>query len=83
MTIAIELVGWAGALAVLLAYGLVSTDRVTSRSATYQLLNIGGAIGLVINSTWNGAIPSAVVNVVWIGIGVYALTARQTTSGVV
>ena len=74
MTIAIELVGWAGALAVLLAYGLVSTERVTSRSPTYQLLNIGGAIGLVVNSTWNGAIPSAVVNLIWIGIGVYALT---------
>jgi hypothetical protein len=62
MAVAIELAGWAGALAVLLAYGLVSAERVSSRSWTYQLLNIGGAIGLVINSSWNGAIPSAVVN---------------------
>ena len=75
MAIAIECAGWAGALAVLLAYGLVSTERVTSRSWSYQLLNIGGAIGLVINSSWNGAIPSAVVNLIWIGIGVYALMA--------
>jgi hypothetical protein len=75
MAIAVELAGWAGALAVLLAYGLVSAERVTSRSWAYQLLNIGGAIGLVINSSWNGAIPSAVVNLIWIGIGVYALTA--------
>jgi hypothetical protein len=75
MTIAVEVVGWAGALAVLLAYGLVSAERVTSRSWTYQLLNIGGAIGLVINSSWNGAVPSAVVNLVWIGIGAYALRA--------
>ena len=75
MAIAIEVVGWAGALAVLVAYGLVSAERVTSRSWTYQLLNIGGAIGLVINSSWNGAIPSAVVNLIWIGIGAYALSA--------
>ena len=75
MAIAVELIGWAGAVAVLFAYGLVSAERVTSRSWTYQLLNIGGAIGLVINSSWNGAIPSAVVNLIWIGIGVYALTA--------
>jgi dolichyl-phosphate-mannose--protein O-mannosyl transferase len=75
MAIAVEVVGWAGALAVLVAYGLVSAERVTSRSWTYQLLNIGGAIGLVINSTWNGAVPSAAVNLVWIGIGVYALRA--------
>jgi hypothetical protein len=75
MGIAVEVVGWAGALAVLLAYGLVSAERVTSRSWTYQLLNIGGAIGLVINSSWNGAVPSAVVNLVWIWIGAYALRA--------
>ena len=74
LALVIEVVGWAGALAVLLAYGLVSTERVSSRSWTYQLLNIGGAVGLVINSSANGAIPSAVVNLIWIGIGVYALT---------
>ena len=84
MAIAVEVIGWAGALAVLVAYGLVSAERVTSRSWTYQLLNIGGAIGLVINSSWNGAVPSAVVNLVWIGIGVYALKAggvRRRSSG--
>jgi dolichyl-phosphate-mannose--protein O-mannosyl transferase len=77
MTVVIELAGWAGALAVLFAYGLVSAERVSSRSWSYQLLNIGGAIGLVINSSWNGAIPSAVVNLIWIGIGVYALVAGR------
>jgi hypothetical protein len=29
------------------------------------------------NSAWNGAIPSAVVNLIWIGIGVYALAVRR------
>ena len=77
MATLIELVGWAGAFAVLLAYGLVSAERVSSRSWSYQLLNIGGAVGLVINSGWNGAIPSAVVNLIWIGIGVYALASRR------
>jgi hypothetical protein len=75
----IELVGWAGAVAVLLAYGLVSAERVTSRSLSYQLLNIGGAVGLVINGGWNGAIPSAAVNLIWIGIGVYALATRRSS----
>jgi hypothetical protein len=81
MAALIEVVGWLGALAVLAAYGLVSTERVSSRSWSYQLLNITGAVGLVVNSSWNGAIPSAVVNLIWIGIGVYALasTRRQQT----
>ena len=80
MAFVVEVVGWAGALAVLLAYGLVSAERVSSRSWSYQLLNIGGAIGLVINSSVNGAIPSAVVNLIWIGIGVYALAVRRQPS---
>jgi hypothetical protein len=80
MELVIEMIGWTGAAAVLLAYGLVSADRVSSRSRAYQLLNIGGAVGLVINSAWNGAIPSAAVNVIWIGIGVYALAAKRASA---
>jgi len=80
MPLVIELIGWTGAVAVLLAYGLVSTGRVSSRSRGYHLLNIGGAVGLVINSSWNGAIPSAVVNLIWIGIGVYALAAKRANA---
>ena len=73
MSLFIDIIGWIGAVLVLLAYALVSTNRVRAQSAVYQCLNIGGALGLVVNSGWNGAIPSAVVNLVWIGIGVYAL----------
>jgi hypothetical protein len=40
-------------------------------------MNILGAAGFVINSGWNHALPSAVMNVVWIGIGVYALSRRR------
>ena len=72
----IEFIGWAGAALVLAAYALVSTGRVRAQSWTYQLLNIGGAVGLVLNSWWYGAIPSVVVNVLWVGIGVYALRRR-------
>jgi formate hydrogenlyase subunit 3/multisubunit Na+/H+ antiporter MnhD subunit len=73
MSLFIDIIGWIGAVLVLLAYALVSTHRVRAQSPAYQWLNIAGALGLVVNSGWNGAIPSAVVNLVWIGIGVYAL----------
>ena len=69
----IEIIGWLGAVLVLSAYGLLSAHRLSSRSVTYQLLNIAGSIGLVINTGWNGAIPSAAVNVIWLGIGAHAL----------
>ena len=76
MAYLIEFIGWAGAALVLAAYALVSTGRVRAQSWTYQLLNISGAFGLVVNSWWYGAIPSVVVNVIWVGIGVYALRRR-------
>ena len=35
--------------------------------------NLTGAAGFIVNSGWNGALPSAVLNVIWMLIGVYAL----------
>jgi len=32
-----------------------------------------------VNSGWNGAFPSMALNVVWIGIGAYALLKRPRT----
>jgi hypothetical protein len=36
-------------------------------------MNVVGALGFILNSGWNGAIPSAALNVVWAGIGVVAI----------
>ena len=68
-----EIVGWAGTGAILLAYLLVSAGKVASDSKKYQLLNLFGAIGIIINSGIHGAIPSAGLNVVWFFIAVYGL----------
>ena len=62
-----------GALLILGAYGLMTAGRLQARSALYQWMNIVGALGFIINCTWNGAWPSVALNVVWAGIGVYAL----------
>jgi len=80
----IEVIGWTGAALILGAYALLSAGRLRSESITYHMMNILGAAGFVINSGWNGALPSAAMNVVWIGIGVYALVQlrRQRASPV-
>ena len=52
---------------------LVSTGRLQGQSRAYQWLNVIGAVGFVINSGWNGAYPSAAVNVVWAMIGLATL----------
>ena len=73
MQLFIEVAGWTGAVIILIAYGLLSADRLPSRSSAYQWLNIVGAAGFVINSGAKGAYPSAVLNLIWIGIGIFAV----------
>ena len=70
--IAVEVVGWAGAALILLAYLLLSAGRLTGQSLVYQGMNIVGAAGFVINGWWHRAIPSASLNVLWLLIGAIA-----------
>jgi hypothetical protein len=73
----IEVVGWIGASLIIAAYALLSAGKVRGESRLYQWMNIFGAAGFVVNSGWNGAFPSMALNVVWIGIGAYALLKRS------
>ena len=70
--LAVEVVGWAGALLILLGYVLITTGRLTGRSLAYQAMNVLGAAGFAINGWWHRALPSAALNVVWLLIGVFA-----------
>ena len=78
----VEVSGWVAAFLILGSYSLLSFGRIQARSAVYQWMNILGALGFVINCTWNGAWPSVALNVVWMGIAVYALRRnRRATAG--
>ncbi len=83
MSLIIETVGWIGAGLILLAYLLVSAGRLSGQSALFQWLNIVGAAGFVVNSGWHGALPSTVLNLVWMAIGLWALwrIGRGTPAG--
>lgn len=69
----VEIIGWAGAALILIAYLLLSAGKLPARSLAYQGMNLVGAIGFVINSGWNGAIPNAALNVVWAFIALITL----------
>jgi len=69
----VDVLGWAGAASLLLAYGLTSVGRLPPEGARFQILNLFGALALTVNSAYHGAWPSAALNIVWIGIGVAAL----------
>ncbi len=75
---AVEVLGWAGMALIIGAYFLVTVRRVDSDSRLYQWMNVAGALGLIVNGAWNHAYPSTVLNVIWAGIGFYALSVRRT-----
>jgi len=79
--LSINLIGWTGSAAVIVAYVLVSVNRLKGDSAVYQLLNLVGGVFLIVNTLYWGAYPSAFVNLVWVGIAIFALTriARRKT----
>ena len=73
LDLAMEVAGWIGAVLILAGYGLLSAGKLDAKSPAYQWLNVVGALGFIANSSWNGAWPSAALNVIWVGIGVVAL----------
>ena len=81
MKIAVEIVGWIAAVLILTAYAMLSAGKLTGKSVAYQVMNIVGAAGFVVNTAYNGAIPSAVLNVIWVGIGIYALVKIRANRG--
>ncbi len=77
----IDVLGWAGAAALLLAYGLVSMKRVKGDATSYQSLNLVGSAFVLANSFYYGAMPSVAVNAVWIAIACLTLGRRALGSG--
>src|SRR5690242_6350513 len=73
----IEVIGWLAAALMLSAYLLLTSGRLNSRSNRYHWMNVLSGAGFVMNSGWNGAYPSAFINVVWIAIGLYGVFGRH------
>ena len=69
----VEALGWIGAVEVIIAYAFNSSGKMRSDSVTFQILNLTGAIFLIINTWYNAAYPSMVINVIWTGIALAAL----------
>jgi len=73
----IEIIGWLAAAMMLSAYLLLTMGKVSARSNLYHWFNALSGAGFIINSGWNGAYPSAFINVVWMLIGLYGVFGRS------
>lgn len=70
-----EIIGWYGTCAIVLAYVLVSFKIIEADSVTYQLLNLTGAIGIIIISVAKSVKQSVILNAFWALIATIALFA--------
>lgn len=67
------IVGWAGSIAYLLGYLLLTMKKLKPDSKAYHVLNVAGAVGLTINAILLQDFPNIAVNVAWGVIAVVAI----------
>ncbi|WP_018627287.1 CBU_0592 family membrane protein [Niabella aurantiaca] len=65
-------IGWVGSIAYLLAYLLLSLNKLKAERPLYHLLNMIGALGLILHALDLKDYPNLVVNLAW---GIIAVTA--------
>jgi hypothetical protein len=68
-----DMIGWYGVLAILAAYGLLSFKVIGSNSLAYQLLNLTGAVALIIETAAKRDVQPVALNIVWAAVALVAI----------
>jgi len=68
-----EILGWYGVGAIVSAYALLSFEYIESSSLTYQLLNLSGAVGMILDGWDDKSYQSMVLNIVWGTVALIAI----------
>jgi len=78
-----DIVGISGVALLLVAYFLLSTDKLSSQSLRYQLCNLIGASSVLYSLMFTFNLSSVVIEVSWIIIsliGIYRIVSSQAKS---
>lgn len=70
-----ESAGWYGAVAILVAYALVSFKIIPGDGLAFQLLNLTGALGILTISLYKKVKQSIVLNIFWGAVAIVAIAA--------
>jgi hypothetical protein len=65
--------GWLGMFLIILDYFLLSLKKLKFNSIPYNLLNLFGGVGMLINAFYTKLWPVVVLNIFWIGIAVFSI----------
>ncbi len=71
--ILIESIGWYGAIAIILAYTLLSTRMLSVNSIAYQLMNLTGAVSILFEAAHKKVWQSVTLNSIWAIVAFIAL----------
>lgn len=69
----IEIFGWYGTVAIILAYALTSFSLLSSDNIWYQVLNLTGAGGIVAVSFYKKTYQPGILNSIWMLIALAAV----------
>ena len=72
-TLITDIIGMTGTALVVLAYYLLQLDKVSSNSLAYNLMNLFGAIFLLISLCFTFNLASFVIELFWIGASLIGL----------
>lgn len=68
-----QFIGLVGMICVVLGYLLLQLGRLTSEHMSYQLLNLVGAVLLIVSLLAHFNLGSFLIEVFWIGITIYGI----------
>lgn len=67
------IIGWVGALGLLIAFVLSSLGKLDNRGSLYHTINLISAILLIVNAYYSEAYPFFVINIFWSLTSTYSL----------
>ena len=68
-----NVIGTIGVICCLAAFYLVQSERTSPQQMIYPVLNLVGAILLLISLLWSWNTPSVLIEIAWISISVYGI----------
>ena len=73
MVYLVHMCGWAGTFLIVLAYYLVSNNKINADSVTYQWVNLIGALAIVVHVLYQKAWSAVTLEIIWAVIAIGAL----------
>ena len=73
----VDILGWVGSVLVVGAYALNISGKLHATTKAYLWANLVGSAFLIVNTLTHGAIPSAMVNIIWVGIALWGMFKQE------